>query len=363
MGTKQEDHALKALTVFVPTLLSVLSLSEILARAIHPGAMASFVENVGNAKISISDALSNFEQTEWPSDWEEVKNRLDFAGNKAVECFSELDEALKKNSSDQIYSIYRAFRHQAQALEALYPLAAALPPVNRFFVLDKYRQDGSLLDALAARETDVTGLFHAENERKQRGGVSLYVPETYDPAIPMPVVFALHGGSGHGRSFIWSWLRAARSFGAILVCPTSQDATWSLLEPEQEAGRLYQLLDRLSAQWAIRRDKLLLTGMSDGGTFSYVAGLEGRCPFTHLAPMAASFHPMLAAYADPARVAGLPIYITHGALDWMFAADMAFSAADAFRAGGANVTLDVVEDLSHTFPSEKTEDILTWFLA
>ena len=38
---------------------------------------------------------------------------------------------------------------------------------------------------------------------------------------------------------------------------------------------------------------MLLTGMSDGGTFSYVSGLQSNSPFTHLAPCSASFHPML----------------------------------------------------------------------
>jgi phospholipase/carboxylesterase len=37
----------------------------------------------------------------------------------------------------------------------------------------------------------------------------------------MALVVALHGGSGHGRGFLWSWLRDARSFGAILIAPTS----------------------------------------------------------------------------------------------------------------------------------------------
>ena len=56
----------------------------------------------------------------------------------------------------------------------------------------------------------------------------------------------------------------------------------------------------------------LLTGMSDGGTFSYVLGLRGGCRFTHLAPVAAAFHPMMLTFADADRLRGLPIYIVHG---------------------------------------------------
>ena len=67
----------------------------------------------------------------------------------------------------------------------------------------------------------------------------------------------------------------------------------------------------------------LLTGMSDGGTFSYVLGLRGGCRFTHLAPVAAAFHPMMLTFADADRLRGLPIYIVHGVEDWMFPPQLA----------------------------------------
>ena len=63
--------------------------------------------------------------------------------------------------------------------------------------------------------------------------------------------------------------------------------------------------------------------MSDGGTFCYVSGLESASPFTHLAPVAATFHPLMAEMADAKRVRGLPVYLVHGRLDWMFPVQVA----------------------------------------
>ncbi len=148
------------------------------------------------------------------------------------------------------------------------------------------------------------------------------MPETYDAARPHPLIVACHGGSGHGRGFLWSWLKDARSAGAILLSPTSLDATWSLMEPEQDRASLARMMAHVGERWSIDASRILLTGMSDGGTFTYLAGLAGG-PFTHLAPMSSAWHPMLMGMADPARIAGLPVYIVHGARDWMFAADMA----------------------------------------
>ena len=78
-----------------------------------------------------------------------------------------------------------------------------------------------MLARLAQPANENTGIFHDHNEPGSRGGFSLYVPEYYTPDRAWPLVMALHGGSGNGRGFLWSWLRDARSHGAILVAPTA----------------------------------------------------------------------------------------------------------------------------------------------
>ena len=100
--------------------------------------------------------------------------------------------------------------------------------------------------------------------------------------------------------------------------------------------------------------------MSDGGTFSYVSGLEPQSPFTHLAPVSAAFHPMLAQMADGERITDLPIHVAHGSLDWMFPVDMARDAVQALTAAGAAVRFREIEDLSHTYPRELNPDLLAW---
>ena len=112
----------------------------------------------------------------------------------------------------RIADVRRALRLLPKALETLYPLASILPPVNLFFI-DPSLRTGSEIPhqflGTAAREN--TGVIRFDLEGEVRGGFWLYVPENYQPDRTWPLVMALHGGSGTGRSFLWSWLRDARS--------------------------------------------------------------------------------------------------------------------------------------------------------
>ena len=248
-----------------------------------------------------------------------------------------------------------------RAQEALYPLAAKLPPVSSFFLDPALRDDAGLLARLAEPAHENTGILHDHNEPGSRGGFSLYVPEYYTPDRAWPLVMALHGGSGNGRGFLWSWLRDARSHGAILVAPT---ATGQHLGPDGGRHRHRRTSPAFSiwceARWNIDPTQVLLTGMSDGGTFCYVTGLESASPFTHLAPVAATFHPLMAEMADAERLRGLPIYLVHGRLDWMFPVQVARQTREALSAAGADVTYRELDDLSHTYPREINAEILRW---
>jgi phospholipase/carboxylesterase len=246
------------------------------------------------------------------------------------------------------------------AQEALYPLAARLPPVSSFFVHPDLREDASIKARLAQPANENTGIIHQHNEPGSRGGFSVYVPEYYTADREWPLVVALHGGSGDGRNFLWSWLRDARSLGAILVAPTATGSTWALMGEDADTANLARILDSVRSRWNIDDTKLLLTGMSDGGTFCYVTGLESASPFTHLAPVAATFHPLMAEMVDAERLRGLPVYVVHGRLDWMFPVQVARQTRDLLSAAGADVTYRELEDLSHCYPREMNAPILKW---
>jgi phospholipase/carboxylesterase len=337
----------------IARLLATLDALEFVARHMHPPRLVELVATLGDRDAALRAAMT---EAAWPDD---VRSNIDAATQATLRACEGLREAA--GSTDGLRLSYRALRQVGHAIEALYPLAAVLPTVSRWFLATDERAVAERLSE-AARHDGPGGARHVANETSERGGFSVYVPEDYEDAHAYPLVMALHGGSGHGRLFLWSWLREARGRDVILVAPTAVGVTWSLMEPQVDSGNLGIVLEAVGQRWRVDRSRLLLTGMSDGGTFTLLSGLDDESPFTHLAPVASSFHPQLLTMADPSRVTGLPVYLVHGALDWMFPVSMARGAQQALAAAGAQVTYREIADLSHVYPREEGSAILDWFL-
>ncbi len=344
------------IVALLPPLLQSLESLGFVARYLHPPEFGDLLKLAGTPEQALQAELPRL--ADWPETFAHLRGPLQTAGEQALAAFAGL-RAVDAGQGD-LGDVFRALRHLPQGLEALYPLAATLPPVSSFFLDPDSQQNETLLARLTQPKHPDSGVFHRFNEPGSRGGYSLYVPEYYDPDREWPLVMALHGGSGHGRLFLWSWLRDARARGAIVVAPTARGRTWALMGEDVDSPNLARILDEVRGHWRVDPSRLLLTGLSDGGTFCYVSGLTSDSPFTHLAPIAASFHPLLAGAADSARLRGLPIQIVHGRHDWMFPVEVARQAHEALVSAGADVSYREIADLSHSYPREANVALLDW---
>ena len=70
----------------------------------------------------------------------------------------------------------------------------------------------------------------------------------------------------------------------------------------------------------------------------------------------------MAEMADADRLRGLPIFLVHGKLDWMFPVQVARQTREALSAAGAEVTYREIDDLSHTYPREINAEMLRWLI-
>jgi len=342
-------------------------------RNLYPPLAPRLAEQLAPGAEAIAGPLSALEKLEWPDDLRFMRERLLDVSRQTVDLVTAFVAAAR--SPDNPIDLYRALRRFARIQETLYPLAPVFEPVSRWFLEPARRDDDDLVARLrdgALRDDEVrVGVLHASNERDARGGFSVYVPEHWDGETAMPLVVALHGGSGHGRDFLWSWLADARSRGVLLMAPTARDRTWSIMGgprdrtwsimggQDVDAEGLGEMVASVAGRYPVDRARVLLTGMSDGATYALLCGLRDGMPFTHLAPACGVLHPYLFA-GGLERAAGRPIYMVHGALDWMFPLSVAHMGRDALQAAGARLVYREIEDLSHTYPRDENPRILDW---
>jgi len=354
-----------AINALVPPLLSTLERIIWVQRHLDPNVADQLAEALAPCVPTIEPPLGALAAQHAEDELEFLRERLVQVAGQTVELVNAFGEAAR--ASGDPFDLYRALRRFGRIQEALYPLAPVVDAVSRWFLDPDRRFDDALVARLrdgAMREAPArVGVLHADNERDERGGCSLYVPESWDGRTPMPLVVALHGGHGHGRDFLWTWLRDCRARGVLLLSPTSLDRTWSLMGEDVDAEPLHGTVAHVAERYPVDRARMLLTGMSDGATYALRCGGRADTPFTHLALLCGVVHPMLIADGGLERLRDRPVYHVHGALDWMFPIATAHLGRDLLEEVGARLVYRELPDLSHTYPRDENPRILDWLLA
>lgn len=358
-GQADQDGFLDAVGRIGASLLNLLSAMETVARLLHPPRIAELRAAVAPLRAELEQARAAFEASPTPDGLEPVAASLEASVEAALRSAALfVDEG---DSPEAIHRVLGAMRADAEAQALLFPLADFLPPVHRFFLEPAVRELRPLPVPSPEEGDRRVGLFRAANGSDQRGGFTLFVPPEYDAARAWPIVVALHGGSGHGADFLWTWLREARSRAFLLLAPTSVRSTWSLGPEDEDGPNLRRQLEWVAEQWRVDHDRVLLTGLSDGATYTLLEGLAEGAPWTALAPVSGVFHPMNFVNGNLERARGRRIHLVHGALDWMFPVATAREAAAVLEGAGADLVFNEIEDLSHTYPREHNDAILRWF--
>ncbi len=358
--TQVDDQLLDGITALVPALLNCLGIFEQVQANMHPPRFAALAERITPYAAHLQPRFDAFQKI--PAD-EQTQGVHQLLCQAAQHCLHACENfATGAASANGFGQIMRAMRSHTRALETIYPLASAMTPISRYFLEPALQSDKSLLDRLANPSNPVqTGILNADNGRDSRGGFSLYVPEYYSADEALPLVVALHGGSGHGADFLWSWLREARGRGFLLLSPTSQQDTWSLMGPDYDATPLTSMVNYVGEHWSVDSDSILLTGMSDGATYTLLCGLMEGAPFTHLAALSGVLHSHNFINGNLVRARHKPVYLVHGSLDWMFPVETAYMARDELEKAGADLVFREIEDLSHTYARPENDAILRWF--
>lgn len=358
MSDGGDDALFEAVARLLPATLNCMSVLEAVQQRLHPPHLPGLAELVRPRVRELETARDGWEELVWPRALQGFAGRMTAASRHALYAGQNL---LDGGKTADFSLAMRSIRSFCRAQEALYPLHPLFRPVSRYFLEAPLREDEALLQALdeAAGATDGPGgIRHIHSERGTRGGFSLYVPERLDGAHQVPLVVALHGGGGHGRDFLWNWLREARSRNFVLLCPTSLADTWPLAGPDLDGEPLRQTVARLQRELPLDPARTLLTGMSDGASYALLLGLQPDSPFTQLAAFSGVLHPDLLLHGLLQNARNKPVSLVHGTLDWMFPVERARQARDELQLAGAELRYREIPGLSHAYARSEQDALL-----
>ncbi len=253
-----------------------------------------------------------------------------------------------------------AFLHSRAAfsrgLYQLYELRDQVPLIAAHFSLD-----GARAPVPSAPSGMATGFIQGKRN-KERSDYTLYIPEDYLQEKPLPLIVALHGGYGQGYEYIWTWLRPARSRGYAILAPKSWTDTWDMTVPSSDTGSVVRMLNEVSSEYSIDPARVYLTGLSDGGIFTYILGLEQPQLFRGLAPIAGALHLAVDPMLRQGRGKDTPMLVIHGVQDFIFPVAYTRQTCNLLTSIGYNVTYKELPEWGHAYPYSINERlVLPWF--
>ncbi len=250
MDLKKDDNITFPYRRFDPVCLELkkaMTGVETFQRRLSPYEISGLKEDLLPLRESLKQAGQEILETAVPAELSEKTSILNDSTRLVLDSLETILNASTVDFQEAFFQVMRARRKICQAQEKLFPLRLTFPRLNRLFLETAVYDRVDEPDPIPP-EGFLVGLNHfgVEDDNYSRGAVSLYVPEYYDNQKKWPVVVALHGGAGHGRDFIWTWLRESRSRGFILLSPTSKGRTWSIFYPEIETACAHSVVKCLN---------------------------------------------------------------------------------------------------------------------
>ncbi len=177
----------------------------------------------------------------------------------------------------------------------------------------------------------------------------IVVPEKVKEDGAVPLVFAFHGllDSKDLMPRYTKLDELAKEEGFILVFPNGIDRHWPIdyENAERDFAFFDALYERITERYDVDRNRVYLTGMSNGAIFSYLLAARRSEKIAAIAPHSG--------WLGEAQWKGLkashkfPVMIVHGAEDWIILPVAARIARDVCRKEGHRVEWVMLEGFGH----------------
>jgi phospholipase/carboxylesterase len=193
---------------------------------------------------------------------------------------------------------------------------------------------------------------------KKRDGL-VFVPPSYDPRKPAPLLVTLHGASGTARQMIDEFLlKAAETRGFLILSPDSRGRTWDVILGDYgpDVAFLDAALGRILSAYAVDGERIAISGFSDGASYALSIGIINGALFSDILAFSPGF-------AVPSEAHGEPrIFISHGIRDTVLPIDPC-SRRLVPRLENSGYDVDYREfDDGHVVPPEMVQAALDRFL-
>jgi len=315
-----------------------------------PETRAAVRERYGNLLARLREHLSRLEP---PPGMEDFHRRLIEAWEHLVRSCEIFCHPFRPE--EWILCLRGSRAEMCEAMRLLYSLRLEIPGFARHWVTPEAQADLERLESRPQPPPGVpVGLLYRDWD-PEPPRYTLYVPENYTPSQSWPVVVALHGGGGNDHDFVWLYLRQAKSRGYLVLAPKSLGMTWTF----SDLPMVLAALEEVAGMYRLDRRAVFLTGVSDGGTFTYEFGLSNPHVFAALAPVAGGFIPW--PWHDFSRARKLPLYILHGARDRIIPVEFARYAREVLGGHGYPIVYRELPDWGHAWPFSKMGEIFDFF--
>jgi hypothetical protein len=201
--------------------------------------------------------------------------------------------------------------------------------------------------------------------RDNKGCYTLFVPDSYDPLKPTPLVIGLHGGGrggkdgkavvGSGPSAMNFYQAGAERLGWLVVCPTAIEAPWAA---KPNDSFLLAVMEEVCLLFNVDRNRIYLTGHSMGGFGCWHFGPEYAHLWAAISPMAGGGGDRgLKRLQD--TLTG--VYLYHGANDPVVGVADDHAVALLMKQRDMDFAYAEIPDSGHGFPPEVESEMWEFF--
>ena len=120
--------------------------------------------------------------------------------------------------------------------------------------------------------------------------------------------------------------------------------------PSRDTRSVVRMFDEVTREYSIDRERVYLTGLSDGGIFTYILGLEQSELFRGLAPVAGALHLVVDRMLREGRGKDTPMLVIHGVHDFIFPVTFTRQTCNLLKQIGYNVNYEELPDWGHAYP-------------